>query len=167
MVFGSDLYYAEISTLTLNNLSSGANQYLWEFGNGDTSSLFEPNYNYNLAGNYTITLNVTNQYGCSDFSSQVIEVIAPEHLYVPNAFSPNNDNINDYFSSGNWNIEDLTIAIYNRWGDAIYTAGGSNFRWDGTYKGKPVPEGVYVYKIAARGIRGEEFNKMGTVTLIR
>lgn len=167
MWYGGDIYYQSLSTLILDNLSSGGTTYHWEFGNGDTSSVFEPNYQYTTPGNYTVSLLVTNQYGCTDFAQQSLQVKSPEHLYIPNAFSPNNDNVNDYFHVGDWNITKLNIAIYNRWGDQIYSSENTNFMWDGTHNGRPAPEGVYVYQLSAKGIHGEKFEKYGTVTLIR
>jgi gliding motility-associated-like protein len=165
--YGTDIYYTSLSNLTLDNNSTGAVQYLWNFGNGDTSTQFEPDYEYNVPGTYTITLTVTNQYGCTDIFMQVIEVKVPEQIYIPNAFSPNNDSNNDYFNVSGLNITTLSISIFNRWGQSIYTSSNPYFRWDGTHNGRPAPEGVYVYSIAAKGFHGEDFKRQGTVTLVR
>ncbi len=167
MSYGGDIYYTSTSILTLNNYSQGAVSYLWDFGNGDTSTAFEPQFGYNNTGSYTVTLTATNQYGCISVSMSSLQVKSPEHLYVPNAFSPNGDGTNDFFDVGNWNIINLRVNIYNRWGDMIYTSGNPDFRWDGTHHGRPVQEGVYVYQIAAIGIHGEEFDLTGTVTVVR
>jgi hypothetical protein len=100
----SQVYYVGGTDLTFNNQSQGASQYQWDFGNGDMSTDFEPDYSYGSPGLYKITLVSTNAYGCSDTSTSVLDVRLPEDLYVPNAFTPNGDAINDYFSIAERNI---------------------------------------------------------------
>jgi gliding motility-associated-like protein len=165
--YGTGIYYATLSTLTLDNYSTGANQYSWNFGNGDTSSLFEPYYQYESPGDYTITLTVANQYGCVSIATAELEVKVPEQIYIPNAFTPNNDMLNDFFSVSAMNITSLQVAIFNRWGQSIYHSDSPSFKWDGTYNGNPAAEGVYVYSIDAIGFHGDKFQKTGTVTLVR
>src|SRR5205085_10642172 len=112
--------YSDFQELMLNNSSNGADVYLWNFGNGDTSDLFEPEYMYHRPGNYDIILNVVNMYGCRHSTMKSIEVIVPEDVFVPNTFTPNGDVINDYFSVGYKNITSATVYIYDRWGEKIY-----------------------------------------------
>lgn len=164
---GTDPYYANISTLTLTNLSIGASSYLWNFDDGFTSSEFEPQYQYTTPGYYTISLVVTNQYGCRDVAVTNLEVKLPEDLYIPNAFTPNGDNKNDYFSVVAYNIDQFKINIFNRWGRIIYSSTDSQFKWDGTFNGTDVIDGVYVYTVEAEGLYGARFNLNGTVTVIK
>lgn len=164
---GTDPYYANISTLTLTNLSIGAISYLWNFDDGFTSSEFEPQYQYTTPGYYTISLVVTNQYGCRDVAVTNLEVKLPEDLYIPNAFTPNGDNKNDYFSVVAYNIDQFKINIFNRWGRIIYSSTDSQFKWDGTFNGTDVIDGVYVYTVEAEGLYGARFNLNGTVTVIK
>lgn len=152
---------------TLQNLSTNAISYLWDFGNGDTSWFFEPYYTYPTYGNYPITLIVENNYGCKDTSVQYVEIKLPELLHIPNAFTPNHDGKNDNWFVKGENITDLTVTIFNRWGQPIYKADNPYFEWDGTYAGKNVEGGVYVYQLKAHGLHGKSFEKTGTLTLVR
>jgi gliding motility-associated-like protein len=165
--FVSTDHYTEISSLELQNLSSGAVRYIWDFGNGDTSNAFEPRYEYRAPGRYTIKLMVVNSFGCTDIDQASIEIKVPEDLYIPNAFTPNGDGRNTYFSVKGRNVVDLTVRIYNRWGQLLYTSNNIDFQWDGTFHGKQVQEDVYVYKISATGYHGKSFEKTGTVTVIK
>jgi gliding motility-associated-like protein len=165
--YDNDIYYVNLTELTLSNLSAGANQYSWDFGNGDTSSLFQPDYEYGFPGTYTITLTVTNQFGCQDVTEFPIEVKYPEDLYIPNAFTPNGDDKNDYFSIKMEHVIELHVGIYNRWGEQIYSSDDPAFQWDGTMNGHKVEEGVYVYKIKAKGYHGKHFSYYGTVAIVK
>jgi|GEM_PF-1126925 len=162
----TEVYYVG-SPLTFTNNSQGASQYMWDFGNGDLSTDFEPEYEYNSPGLQRITLVSTNQYGCSDTSNSILDVRLPEDLYVPNAFTPNGDAINDYFSIAERNITDLRVYIYNRWGQQVYKSDQVDFKWDGNFNGEPVKTDVYVYVIKASGFHGKGYDLRGTVTVVR
>jgi len=162
----SDVFY-NTTPFTLQNLSTGANQYFWNFGDGDTSYDFQPTYMYPGPGTYTVTLIVTNMYGCKDTTQEMLEIKVPEDIYIPNAFSPNGDSRNDQFNISVKNISDLTFTIFDRWGQEIFTSKDKDFRWDGTFKGALVQEGVYVYELKATGYYGKQFERMGTVTVVR
>jgi gliding motility-associated-like protein len=132
-----DIYYIDEGSLVFTNTSTGGFQYTWTFGNGDSAFSFEPPYEYHTAGDYVIQLYVANNWGCVDVAENPIRVRARESVYVPNAFSPNGDDVNDYFSVGKQNIASLNIVIFNRWGEVFYTSDDVNFHWDGTYHGNP------------------------------
>jgi len=101
------------------------------------------------SGEYNVTLTVVNDKGCIDNISKLIYVNADLFVHIPNGFSPNGDGINDTYGLGGLTqgVFQLKLTIYNRWGELIYTASNVNDRWDGTYKGKPVPQGVYLYLV--------------------
>lgn len=166
MHYSPDIYYAG-SELSLNNTSAGASSYSWDFGNGDNSTVFEPDYKYATRGTYTITLAVVNQYGCRDVTQQRLEVKVPEDLYIPNAFTPNGDGNNNNFFVVTKNITAMHIDIFNRWGEQIYSSDDPAFQWDGLYLGKPVQDGVYVYLLKATGEEGTSFTRQGTVTVLK
>ncbi|HKK63702.1 MAG TPA: gliding motility-associated C-terminal domain-containing protein, partial [Bacteroidales bacterium] len=113
----------------------------------------------------TYYLLATNDNGCTETDSVTIEVI--QDLRISNVFSPNDDNLNDYFYIENASsFPELEISIYSRWGERIfYSKGyGTDNRWDGTFKGKDVPLGTYYYIIMP--IPGGNPVK-GNVTVIR
>ncbi len=87
---------------------------------------------------------------------------------APNAFSPNNDGHNDAFKLQGWeNVTKFTIIIYDRWGEKVFESNAPELGWDGTYKGKLMESGVYVYYISATVISGEKIIKKGNISLIR
>jgi gliding motility-associated-like protein len=100
------------------------------------------------------------------WSNETCVTFAPT-LYFPNAFTPNGDGKNDYFSPIGIYEKEFDLYIYSRWGTMIYHTQQQEPGWDGTYKGQPAPEGVYVFRAKTLGYKGEEIKKTGTVTLIR
>jgi hypothetical protein len=93
---------------------------LWDFGNGDTSSLQNPSYTYPEAGNYVVTLYVQNAASCSDTMQLNIQVF--DSIVIPNSFSPNGDGINDVFQIQNLEFfPNSQLWIYSRWGNLIYS----------------------------------------------
>jgi gliding motility-associated-like protein len=162
-----DFYPEDESSFTLQNNSTGGIQYLWSFGDGHTTTEFQPSYQYNGAGSFHVMLITTNAFGCRDSMLKAIEIRVPESVYIPNAFTPNGDSKNDGFSVYIENIVELKVSIFDRWGEEVYSSNEKNFVWDGTYFGHKVQEGVYFYKIAAKGFHGHKFERVGTVSVVR
>jgi gliding motility-associated-like protein len=88
-------------------------------------------------------------------------------LYVPNAFSPNGDGLNDFFVTPGWYIKDYHITIYNRWGEKLFESTTLYDSWDGTYNGETVENEAYLYVIQSTGIDNLKRSYKGTVTVIR
>jgi gliding motility-associated-like protein len=160
-------YYVDEGNLRFTNNSTGATHYLWTFGTADTANVFEPNYTYTNPGDYIIKLFAYNDEGCFDKGLSLIRVRTHEQIYVPNAFTPNDDNVNDYFFALSENIMSLHVMIFNRFGKLFYNSNDVNFKWDGTYEGSKVELGVYTYIINAKGENGSDHKLTGTVTLVR
>ncbi|MEO0899430.1 MAG: PKD domain-containing protein [Bacteroidota bacterium] len=93
----------------------------------------------------------------------------PPRVYIPNAFTPNNEGPteNERFTINLPRVRQAEVSIFNRWGERIYYTTDWTQFWDGTFKGQPVQEGVYVYVISGIGFNEDEFYRTGTVTLIR
>ncbi len=144
--------------------------YDWDLGNGETSDLSNPTTVYTSDSVYKVTLTVTDDLGCTDWMTKLVEIVPPLYLWVPNAFTPSNDpsGINEVFMPKGVGIAIYELIIFNRWGQEMFISDDINIGWDGTYfNGKEAPEDVYVYKLYAMGDSGKEIEKMGTVTLIR
>lgn len=154
--------------VSFTNNSTNATTYLWDFGNGTiahTQTVTSQVY-YNT-GSYTVYLTVTNGL-CMDVDSVVIVVLEEEPtLYVPNAFTPNGDSINDFFRIGATNIIDFNIVIFDRWGLKLYESNDIYPGWDGKVNGNVICDGVYFYLIEATGIDKVKIKKQGTVTLFK
>jgi gliding motility-associated-like protein len=149
--------------------------YHWEFGDGfdypnDTSSLKNPSHEFSQPTTYPVTLIETNSYGCTDTITKNLIVSEDFTLYVPSAFSPNGDGINDVFQPKGmgFKTDSYELLVYDRWGNMVFKSNDFFKGWDGTVKGSAVANDVYVYKIkclsTGRGIRKE---LAGHVTLIK
>jgi gliding motility-associated-like protein len=162
--------------LVLDNLSSGASTYLWSFGDGGSSTLPEPQYQYNSVGIYDIMLIATSAFGCSDTAYSTVTTTAD--IVFPNVFTPNPDGpnggsydinslTNDVFFPYTSGVTDFKFEIFNRWGELIFVSDNINIGWDGYYKGRMCEEDVYVWKAYAKLNNGKVFKKTGDVTLLR
>ncbi len=156
--FGSDL--------TLNAGNYGA-QFLWT--NGEVGRIITLEQ---LTEETIIGVEIT-KHNCSIFKEITIFVGPPPvtEIYLPNAFTPDNDGLNDLFMAKGKNIDQFIMYIYDKWGMPIYNTDDISTGWDGTKNGNPCPEGVYVYLIDYTGIypdnQASATNISGTLTLIR
>lgn len=117
--------------------------------------------------NYRIKAVKKNAPGIESLSNTVL-IQKSTDLFVPSAFTPNGDGVNDQFQVVGQGIDEIEILIYNRWGELIFTSSSVDQQWDGTYKGKESPSGVYVYRIRAKNeSRHTWTEKEGQITLLR
>jgi gliding motility-associated-like protein len=98
--------------------------------------------------------------------SNIAEVTPPVNLYIPNAFTPNGDGLNDMFGAAGQGISEFSMQVFNRWGNLIFESNDIRKQWDGTYKGEKAELGVYVYKVSAKGPKSYEIRKTGSITLV-
>lgn len=104
--------------------------------------------------------------------SNIVKVDPEALVYVPNAFSPNRDNVNDLFNYEGVGIsliqdDDYMFEVYNRWGQCVFRSESLGEFWDGTFRGQSCVEGVYAYYLRLRGIDNTVYNYHGTVTLLK
>ena len=88
-------------------------------------------------------------------------------IYVPNAFTPNGDGINNVVHVHSQSIANLKFYIYDRWGEVLFTSTSIQNGWNGTYKSKIKPVGVYIYYLQVKMNDGTIVNKKGTITLLK
>ena len=139
----------------------------WNFGDGSFYNLQNPTHYYNNVGQYPVTLTVTDNFGCKDTYEQNI-LVTP--FYIPNAFSPNDDGINDtFFDCGYiFDVQSYNLTIWNRWGENIFETNNISKTWDGKTKdGSQCPLGVYVYKIKVLTKGNKSYSYAGSVCLVR
>ncbi len=115
--------------------------------------------------NSCYTIETVNEYGCKAKDEMSIEVTKDFSIYVPNAFTPNGDGINDEFLASGYNITDFSMDIFDRWGEKLFSSKELTTGWKGMYKDILCEVGVYVYKISYKGLDGKKANKTGHVTL--
>jgi len=150
--------------------------YEWQMTNStnvgglDTSSMKNPTKAYDNNGKFPVMLVVKNEYGCIDTTFKIIIVEEDFNVYIPNTFTPNDDNVNDVFNVKGLSLktEGYYMQIFDRWGTLVYTTKDINKGWDGTVKGLKAEDGVYIYEvkvIGGNGVGKKEFK--GHVTLLK
>lgn len=110
-------------------------------------------------------LHTTDDNGC--YNSDTVFVRLDGVLYVPNAFTPDDDGLNDLFDVKGLDIESYRLFIFNRWGELIFESNDLNYKWDGTYKNKLVQIDTYVWKVMYTDFQKNYFEKIGHVSIIR
>jgi gliding motility-associated-like protein len=102
-----------------------------------------------------------NIYSVSNYA----EVYTPPTVFIPTAFTPNSDGMNDMFRVKGENLQNFRLMVYDRWGEKIFESSNPNDGWDGTFKGNPVQNDTYVYQVTAANLKGSKLT--GAVTLVR
>lgn len=158
-------HHYDLVEVEFENVSSDdVTRYQWNFGDGSTSFERSPIYTYAGGGSYDVLLTVFNNYGCIDTAEMTLE--SPTAVWVPSAFTPNGDGINDTWGIESVGFNKFEIALVNRWGETVFTSNDPSFTWDGLFKGKPVPQGQYLYTIHAVGFDTKEIAQNGTVLVL-
>lgn len=107
-----------------------------------------------------------NGYGCVDYDTVCVYVTKDFNVYIPNAFTPNEDGYNDVFIPVGYGINEIRLTIFDRWGVQIFTSNETSIGWDGSHKGKQCEQGVYVYKAEVKTMAGHTVQYVGHVTLL-
>ncbi len=163
---------------TLMNLCSFKREndtlsYTWDFGDGTVSNLESASHIFNEPGEYTITLTINRGAFCKSYSVQKSICVQSldttssvyEDFFIPNAFSPNNDDFNDLFRVKG-DFSGFEWSIYDRFGELLYTSNSEQV-WDGIYDGQLVGQGVYTYKITGELLKdGSAILKTGTISVL-
>ena len=156
--------------ISTSELSSGANFWNWNFGDQDSTSAINPSpHTYADTGKYIITLINSTQYNCTDTAYQTV-IIEPDFLfYIPNAFTPDGDGINDGFSGKGIFISKYEMRIFDRWGNMIFFSDDINKPWDGKANQgtETAQKDVYIYSFKITDFKMNVHKYRGTVTLVR
>ncbi|MFN2313736.1 MAG: PKD domain-containing protein, partial [Bacteroidales bacterium] len=170
---------ADNGGLQFVNLSEGALNYLWDFGDGTFSGLGDPSYKYNHIGRYDVKLYAYSENGCAD-SVTISDVFTDDGLYLrfPNAFVPGRegptggyynqrtDEYNQVFHPVASGVDTYNLKIYSRVGLLVFESTDVAMGWDGYYKGMLCTPGVYVWKVRGTYRNGQPIIMAGDVTLI-
>lgn len=162
------------------NYSTDAVKYLWFFGDGSKSELFEPQHKYNKYGTYNIKLIAFTEYGCTD-SLLVQNAFSGSEYFIdfPNAFIPNpngpsggiysskSDESAQVFHPVFSGVSEYQLKIFSKMGILIFESNDINIGWDGYFKGQLSNSGVYIWKVRGKYRNGEPFTRMGDVTLLK
>ena len=153
--------------VSFQNTSTGSVAWVWDFGNGLTSTDNSPNTTYSPWGYYDITLIAYSDIGCTDTITKQIYIKPEYYFYAPNAFTPNGNRQNEYYSVSVIGGIDFQFQIFNRWGELIYQTTDQYFKWDGTYKGFPVQDEVVVWKAKVVDREEQPHTYGGSITILR
>ncbi|NUM31095.1 MAG: gliding motility-associated C-terminal domain-containing protein [Bacteroidetes bacterium] len=160
-----------ITPVQFTNFSSGNNITKFQWSIDDKFETDQEHFSkiFHDSGNIKISLLTVNSWGCRDSISQYIFVIDTFIIFIPNAFSPNFDGINDEFKVGGIGIRYLEMTIYNRWGEKLFSQSdnSNSFGWNGIYLGEQVPQGIYFYTIMARDNKRHKYLFEGTISVLR
>jgi large repetitive protein len=159
------------------NTSEGAAGYYWDFGdpvaiNGtNTSIITNPSHGYTYVGPYNVNMIATSSKGCKDTVMHVVEIMPDFAIYIPNAFTPDANGLNDIFQPMGVGIDEdrYRLDIFDRWGEDVFSSTTFRKGWDGSVKGssRMAPQGVYTYKILIYDTQGNKHPFVGHVTLIK
>ncbi len=153
------------TTTTLQGSGSTGN-YCWTPASTlSTSTILNPTASPSITTQYILTITIPS--GCSNYDSVLVTVI-PDCIQPKNAFSPNGDGINEYWIvTGENCTSNIDAYVFNRYGDKVYESTAYHNNWNGTYKGKPLPDGTYYYILNITLNSGKKLVLKGDVTIIR
>jgi gliding motility-associated-like protein len=163
---GFDFFPNETDILNANiefiDKSVGATKYQYEISDSSLYTDASFFHQFSDSGTYEIKQILTSKNGCEDSIAKMLKVHFLATTYIPNAFSPNNNDINEAFKPIGLGMKSYQMKIYNRWGQLIFD-GAKNQAWNG----KKSPLGVYQYQIRTESYNGEVKYLKGTVKLLR
>jgi gliding motility-associated-like protein len=148
------------TTITLHAVLEPSGTYTWNTGAGNATIDISKSGTYIAGG--------TNACGSFTDSVKVATVSCDCIVFVPNAFSPNDDGANDLFEIGvACEMKTFSFSIFNRYGERVFHTSDLNVLWDGTFKGKPCDAGTYFYYTSYTNIRDIKAQKKGDLILFR
>jgi gliding motility-associated-like protein len=160
--------------ISFNNNSTGASNYEWDFG--DSSAIvttMNPTHEFpaDATSGYLVTLYGYSPLGCVDSFTTIIQVNEEVIYYIPNTFTPNGDEYNQTFHpifTAGFDAFDWNITIMNRWGETIFESSDPEEGWDGTYNGRIVQDGTYIWIVEFQTISSDQRRRdTGHVTVTR
>jgi gliding motility-associated-like protein len=151
------------------SLTEYADSVLWSLGNGASSNQEMFSYNYVDTGTFDITLVGWNVFGCIDSTFDQVRIEPIYSMFIPTAFTPNDDGVNDTWLPVSYAVNEYELLIYDRWGENIFTSDDPYEAWNGRKKGtgQIAQVDVYVYKIVLVDDLGEEHKYVGRISLVK
>ena len=140
-IFDPEIFFEDSS-------SSDVVKWKYDFGDGSTSTFMNEKYSYKMPGTYEVHQTVTNKYECVDAKIKEIKILPEFRFWIPNAFTPNENRLNDLYGPVTIGVSDFKFDIFDRWGQKIFTSNDPTKGWDGKFKGKLSKQDVYVWIIS-------------------
>jgi gliding motility-associated-like protein len=161
--------------IDFTDLSINAGFWSWDFADSanvsqpNTSNQQNPSHLYGEPGTYVVTLTVTSLGGCSDTATGFVTINPDYTLYIPNAFTPDGDGLNDIFAPKGDNLAEFRMRIFDRWGNQVFVSKSLNDGWNGKANGggEVAQQDVYVYNIEVKEKSGGWHRYIGHVTIVK
>jgi len=168
--------------VVFTNTTFNADSYVWDFGDGNSSTEQSPVHNYQSQGEFQVSLIANTDFGCADTFLLPNTVFAQLEgkLQIPNAFTPNPNgpnsgrinpgsraDLNDVFYAKMNGVAKYELNIFNKWGELLFVSNDQNIGWNGYYRGELCKQDVYVWKIKAEFVDGKQIVKVGDLMLLR
>lgn len=159
------------TNINFTDMSTDASEWEWNFGDLGNSTEQNPSFFFpEIAGAYEIDLVASNEYGCTDSTTQTVIISEQYLIYVPNAITPDGDLYNEVFKPyfNGIDIYNYTLKIYNRWGEVVFESHNVDVGWNGTYGGEIVESGVYIWHIVTdEAMSDKKLEYHGHVTVLK
>jgi gliding motility-associated-like protein len=162
-------FYSQLDPIQFTNTTSGEFESIsWNFGDGNFSAEENPTHIYLNPGTYIVTQTITYAgNSCENIREITIIIEDGYKLIFPNAFSPNQDGLNDLFRPSYIGLNDMQLNIYDTWGSLIYSESGDIISgWDGKINGELAENGNYYFTFVGKTIFGKVIKENGALTLI-
>lgn len=144
------------------------NSRVWQFIPSASGSNIRESFVLRDTATYTTTLNLIDTNGCEGSTTESYFVVIPNNYYLPTAFTPNDDGLNDIFKiPGYINVQTFSLRIFNRWGEILFETTDPTVGWDGKVNGQPVMDGSYGYMIEILDFNNKRVVRQGTVNILR
>ena len=149
--------------------ATGGTNYSWSPGtNLNATDIYNPLGYYPDTGTFTYYVFVTSEFGCSGYDTIKVSVVNQAEFFIPTAFTPNGDGLNDLFRPVAVGYRSLTyFRVFNRWGEMVYNSNILESGWDGNYDNHRAEMGTYYWEIAFVDRFGKQSTLKGDVTLVR
>ncbi len=154
---GSDLRICPGESLVLN--PGKFSSYVW------TDLSIDSIFTATKTGIYFVE--VLNEKGCSGKDTVEVREGCGENAWIPEAFTPNDDALNEFFLVSGIDLQNFRMEVYNRWGQMIFFSEDAGIGWDGTFEGEYSPAGLYAYRVRYSLYTGDSFVRRGSIRLIR
>lgn len=168
-IASDELSIIEPTAVFSNECSPNTIGWWWDFGDSATSTTASPSHAYQQQGTYNVRLIAESFGGCVDTMIQPLEVVPEFTVFIPSAFTPNGDGVNEVFYVYGSEITTFNMKMFDRWGNLIFESDDLNEGWDGRANGGSniAQQDVYVYKVDLKDFEGKQHKFTGSVALMR
>lgn len=170
--FFTPMFNPQVNFVNMTSADAVVYNWFFEDGNPNVSSDSDPTVMFPVGevNDYLVTLIVYNEAGCRDSVSKEVSIVSDVLLFAPNAFTPDGDKFNETWRVyiDGIDVMDFDLFIFNRWGEVMWESHDINAEWNGTYGGKIVPEGLYIWTIRATdGVSDKKYEFNGHINVLR